>query len=169
MHQPRPPLISNHQRKRLTLWALTALGWLAGVLFGERGLDLRRIKQRGHHLCLDELTRTVLTLIVARALQFTKVRTSRRVHPWKHGRCLRRAHFIRSLLGARLRRQLWHKDFNTRIAQLIALLRNLDMHARRLAQRLRKLRRLWRLAPPIAPAALILGAPAPSPALRNTS
>jgi hypothetical protein len=82
---------------------------------------------------------------------------------------LRRAHFIRSLLGARLRRQLRHKDFATRIAQLTQLLRNLDQHARRLAQRLRRLRRLWREVPAIAPAALMLGPPAPSPALADSS
>jgi hypothetical protein len=49
------------------------------------------------------------------------------------------------------------------------VLRNLDVYARRLMQRMRNLRRLWRLIPQIAPAALILGAPAPMPAFADSS
>jgi hypothetical protein len=169
MDKPKPPIFTNHQRKRLTLWALTVLGWLASVLFGDRDAHHRHFAQRLHHIGLDHLTRVVITLVIARALQFAKVRTRRRLHYSRHGRSLRRAHFIRSLLGARLRRQLRHKDFATRIAQLTQLLRNLDQHARHLAQRLRRLRRLWREVPAIAPAALMLGPPAPSPALADSS
>lgn len=168
MNQPRP-LLSNHQRKRLTLWALAVLGWLMDVLTGAREISVRQLNQRFHHLWLEDLKRVAITVLVVRALQFSKLRVRRGVQHWKHGRSLRRAHFIRSVLGARLRRQLKHKDLKTRVAQLIALLRNLDTHARHLAKRLRSMTRLWRKLPPIAAPTLILGPPAPSPAAVNSS
>lgn len=169
MHQPRPPLISNHRRKRLTLWALAVLGWLHGVLFGARDLNVRQFNQRFHHILFEELTRTAIAILLARTLQLIP-RARHRVHFWKHGRSMRRPHFMRSLLGARLRRYFKHKDLVTRIARLTEMLRDLDKHARRLAHRIRKrLRRLWRERPPIAPAVLILGAPARLPALSDSS
>ena len=169
MDRPQPPIFTEHRRKRLTLWALTVLGWLMSVLFGDADAHGRRLKQRLHHVCLEHLTRTTITLLVARALHFAKVRRRGRLHYWRHGRSLRRAHFMRSFIGARFRRLLTHKDLETRIAQLIAVLRDLDTHARRLMRRLRRLRRLWRDLPKIAPAALILGPPASSPAAVDSS
>ncbi|HYD72581.1 MAG TPA: hypothetical protein VEF55_05550 [Candidatus Binatia bacterium] len=160
MNKPKPPIFTEHRRKRLTLWALTVLGWLMSVLFGDRDVSFRHLKQRLDYVFLDELTGTTRALLIARALQFAKVRMPRRLHYWKHGRSLRRAHFMRSFLGAHFRRLLTHRDLKTHIAQLIDVLRKLDSHARRLAQRMRTLHRLWRIVPPIAPAALILGPPA---------
>jgi hypothetical protein len=169
MDQLRKPFFTEHRRKRLTLWALTVLGWLMSVLFGDRDVSVRHLKQRLDYVFLDELTDITRALLVSRALQFAKVRMPRRLHYWKNGRSLRRPHFMRSFLGARFRRLLTHRDLKTRIAQLIAVLRNLDTHARRLALRMRKLHRLWRIVPRIAPAALILGPPAPPPALADSS
>jgi hypothetical protein len=169
MNKPRKPIFTEHRRKRLTLWALTVLGWLMSVLFGDREVSVRHLNQRLDFVFLDELTDVTRVLLVSRALQFAKAPNRRRLHYWRHGRSLRRAHFMRSFLGAHFRRLLTHRDFKTRIAQLIDLLRNLDVHARRLAQRLRKLHRLWRLVPRIAPAVLILGPPASPPALTDSS
>jgi hypothetical protein len=169
MNKPKPPIFTEHRRKRLTLWALTVLGWLMSVLFGDRDVSVRHLNQRLDYLFLDELTDVTRALLVSRALQFAKVRMPRRLHYWRHGRSLRRAHFMRSFLGKRFRRLLAHRDLKTRIAQLIAVLRNLDVYARRLMQRMRNLRRLWRIVPRIAPGALILGAPAPTPALADSS
>jgi hypothetical protein len=169
MNKPKPPIFTEHRRKRLTLWALTVLGWLMSVLFGERDVSVRHLNQRLHHVFLDQLTGVTIALLVSRALQFAKVRMPRRLHYWRHGRSLRRAHFMRSFLGAGFRRVLKHRDLKTRIAQLIAVLRDLDAHARRLARRLKQLRRLWRLVPQIAPVALILGPPACSPAFSDSS
>ena len=170
MNKPRKPYFTEHRRKRLTLWALTVLGWLAAVLFGDRDASHRHLAQRLHHICLDQLSRVVYALLVTRAIQLMKVRIPHRVQYWKHGRSLLRPHFRRSLLGARLRRALKHKDLPERIARLTEFLRDLDTHARHLAQRLRgKLRRLWRLVPKIAAAAVILGSPAHAPALADTS
>ena len=169
MDKLKPPIFTDHRRKRLTLWALTVLGWLMWVLFGEGDAHGRRLKQRLHHVCLHALTRVTIALLVCRALQFAKVRFRGRLHYWKHGRSLYRAHFMRSFLGARFRRLLKRRDLKTRIAQLIEVLRDIDAYARRLAQRLRTLRRLWRVVPKIAPAALIAGAPALMPARADSS
>jgi len=169
MDKPKPPIITDLRRKRLTLWALTVLGWLAAVLFGDRDASHRHLAQRLHHICLDQLTRIVFAILVTRALQLVKIHVPHRVQYWKHGRSLLRPHWRRSLLGARLRRALKHKDLREHIARLTAFLRDLDTHARHLAQRFRKLRRLWRTVPQIAAAALLLGPPAPSPALADSS
>jgi len=170
MEKPQPPIFTDHRRKRLILWALTVLGWLAAVVFGERAPQPRQMAQRFHHLWLDQLTRTIITLLLSRALQLAKVRLPRRIMVFKRGRDLRRGHFIRSYLGFRLRRLLTQKDFATRIAQLAALLRDLDTHARYLARRLcGGLRRLWRITPPMAAAVALRGARAPLPALADSS
>ena len=169
MNKPKPPIFTEHRRKRLTLWALTVLGWLMSVLFGNRDVSVRHLNQRLDFVFLDELTDVTRALLVSRALQFAKAPNRGRLHYWKHGRPLRRAHFMRSFLGAHFRRLLTHGDLKTRIAQLIRVLRNLDTHARRLAQRMRKLHRLWRIAPRIAAAAFILGPPARPPAFSDSS
>ena len=71
--------------------------------------------------------------------------------------------------GAKLRRALNHKHAATHVAQLITVLSNLDVYAARLAYRLRHLRRVWRIMPPIAPGGTIYGAPASSPAFSDSS
>jgi hypothetical protein len=169
MDKPKPPIFTEHRRKRLTLWALTVLGWLMSVLFGDRDVSVRHLQQRLEHLFLVELTDVTRALLVSRALQFAKVRIRGRLHYCKHGRSVRRAHFMRSFLGARFRRLLAHRDLKTRIAQLIAVLRDLDTHARRLMQRMRKLHGLWRVVPEIGPAVLILGPLASTPAFSDSS
>ncbi len=169
MDQPRKPIITEHRRKRLTLWALTVLGWIADVLYGDRDTNHRHLAQRLHHICLDQLKRVAVALLVTRAIQYAKARTPRRLHYWKHGRSLLRTHFMRSLLGARFRRLLRHSDLRERIARLAALLRNLDTHARQFAHRFRQLRRLWRVMPPIGPAEVLYGAPASPPGFSDSS
>ena len=169
MNKPRKPFFTEHRRKRLTLWALTVLRWLTSVLFGNRDVSVRHLKQRLDFVFLDDLTEVTRALLVSRALQFARAPNRGRLHYWKHGRSLRRAHFMRSFLGAHFRRLLTHRDLKTRIAQLAELLRNLDTHSRRLAQRLRTLHRLWRIVPRVAAMALILGPPASPPALADSS
>jgi hypothetical protein len=89
---------------------------------------------------------------------------------FKRGRDLRRRHLLRSVIGSRLRRKLKHKDLATRIAILIAALRDLDSIARPLAQRMRRgLARLWAITAKPMLAGIMLGAPAPSPALADSS
>lgn len=169
MDQPRKPIFTEHRRKRLTLWALTVLGWLMSVLFGNRDVSVRQLNQRLDFVFLDELTDVTRALLVSRALQFAKIPGRGRLHHWKNGRSLRRAHFMRSFLGAHFRRLLTHKDLKTHIAQLTELLTHLDTQARRLAQRMRRLYRLWRVVPPIAAAEALYGAPASPPAFCNSS
>jgi hypothetical protein len=89
---------------------------------------------------------------------------------FKHGRDMRRRHFMRSIFGSKLRRALDHRDPIARIAILIDALRHLDAWAARFAKRLRcGFMRLWSIAPARVAADMLLGAPAPSPACVDSS
>ena len=145
MDKPKPPIITDHRRKRLTLWALTVLGWLAAVLFGESDAHYRHLPNAS--TSLPRLPRASPSRSWSRARCNSPSRAPRRLHYWKHGRSLRRAHFRRSLLGARLRRLAQSQRPGERIAQPHRAPAQLDTHARYLAQRLTKLRRLWRKCP----------------------
>jgi hypothetical protein len=164
------PVLTQHRLQRFVLWTLVMLSWLAAILFGHRKLDARRAHQRGD-VSLHSLTRLVTALLLVRALHIVGRAPNRRCVPyWLRGRDKIPTHFRRSFLGAKLRRRLTHPDPATHIAQLIALLRNLDKHAAHLAHcMLHRRRRLWRRVPAIASAALILGVPAPTPAFADSS
>jgi hypothetical protein len=134
--------LSRHRRQRLALWALTMLSWIAAVLISGRALDRRQLRQRHHRVSLQGLTRMVIDLAIVRAAELGRWRRrSGRVCVFRRGRDMKRRHFHRSLLGARLRRVLRSKDVAARIAKLIAVLRNLDAFARALSRR--RLSRLW--------------------------
>ena len=163
--KPNRSILSHHRLQRLVLWTLSMLHWIAATLFGNTSAPRHR-RQRGD-ISINRLTRLVAALIIFRALPL--IGRTRQVPRWRRGRDLCRAHFGRSLLGAKLRRALNHKHLPTHIAQLITILRNLDAYAARLAYRLRHLRRLWRVMPPIAPAVALYGAPASPPAFADSS
>lgn len=93
-------------------------------------------------MCVDDLRRMVLQLVVIRAGELARTR-SRKVPLFLRGRHLCRRHFLRSVIGSRLRRRLCRKNPAARVAILIGVLRDIDSFARPLAQRLR--RRLTRL------------------------
>jgi hypothetical protein len=161
------PILSTHRLRRLALWTLTVLHWIAANLIHQRAITPRHRTQRGD-ISLQWLARLVANLIAIRALHI--LGAQRKASYWRHGRDLRRRHYRRSLLGSKLRRALKHRDLATHIAQLITLLRNLDKEGARLAFRIRhRLRRLWRIMPAIAPAEAPYGAPASSPALSDSS
>jgi hypothetical protein len=163
------PILTSHCLRRLVLWALTMLAWFAAVFFAKRDIGPRQLRQRGD-VSLEALARMAATLLIIRALHIIGRAPRRRIHAWRHGRDLRRAHFRRSLLGSKLRRALHHKDAATRITQLISVLRNLDAHAAHLARRIRSgLRRLWRIGPCIAAATDLPAAPRLQPALADSS
>lgn len=159
--------ITAHQRQRLILWALTMLHWFAKALLDYRIVTKRQLAQRGDY-SLGWLTRLVTNIALHRARDFLgRVPTVK--HVWRRGRDLRRSHMRRSLIGARVRRALKHKDIATSIARLIDALNNIDHYARQLAKRYKRLRRLWSIKPPLAPCAAILGAPALLPASCDSS
>ena len=169
MHSHRP-ILNQHRLRRLALWTLAVLSWIAAILFSERAVTFRHIAQRTDLISLAWLTQLINKLLIARAAQLARLRRRKRIVYWRHGRDLHRPHIIRSVLGARVRRALKHKDIRAWIANLIAVLRNLDAHAAPLAKRLRRgLTRLWRIVPAIAEATLLLGPPAPPPALADSS
>lgn len=155
------PILTQHRFRRLVLWMLLLLNWIAAM---PGAISSRRMNQRGD-VSLPWLKQAVTTLLMIRALRL--IRPPRHhVHRWHCGRRLRRAHFRRSLLGSKLRRALGGKDFLAGVTQLMAVLRNLDTHARLLARRMRhKMRRYFRIAPPIEPAVRL----APRPLFRLAS
>jgi hypothetical protein len=161
------PILTRHRLQRLVLWALAMLSWIAAVLAG-RHVNRRHIEQRGD-ISLAWLTRLIVNLLMIRAAHIGRFKRRGPTRYWRHGRDLRRRHFHRSLLGAKLRRALKHKDLVTHIARLIAVLRDLNTYAAELARNIRRRRRLWHTTPPIAPAIALLGAPAPSPAFSDSS
>jgi hypothetical protein len=161
----RRPLPTQHRLQRLALCTLALLHWIAAIFSGLTP-SARHRAQRGH-VSLASLKHRVIALIIFRALHL--IGPYRDAPSARHGRDLRRSHFIRSLLGSKLRRALNHKHAPTQVAQLIAILRNLPAYAAHVAYRLHHLRRLWRIVPPIAPATALYGAPAPSPAFADSS
>jgi hypothetical protein len=167
MQRPNRFLTTPHQRRRIVLWALVVLAWIAAVLSGRR-ITARQVRQRGD-LSLARLTRTAICLLILRAAEFTPRRPGKPLY-WKYGGDLRRAHLIRSVAGSRLRRVLRGRDLATRVARLMGVLRELDRHARHLAKRLgHRMTRLYAIvAAPMAPAT-IPAMPAFAPALADSS
>jgi hypothetical protein len=156
MHSYRP-FLTQHRIQRLALWGLATLSWMAAVLFGDRLIAFHQLR-RFDDTTLLGVKRMVVALLIERALNMLhRRRNRRRARLWRHGLDLRPRHWIRSLLGSKLRRALNHRDPATHMAQLIAVLRNLDAYAARLARRMRLgLRRLWSTVAPIASAELVL-------------
>lgn len=165
--QTHRPILTQHRLQRLILWALAMLSWIAATLLADHSVNARHRAQRGD-ISFAWLTRLVTNLIFIRATQIGRFRR-RPIIYWRHGRDLRRRHLRRSLLGSRLRRALKRKGAAEQIAQLIAVLRNLDAHAARLAHNVRHRRRLWRNTPAIAPADALRGRVAFAPALADSS
>jgi hypothetical protein len=163
-------ILSQHRLQRIVLWTLTLLHWIAAVFSSNRPAHARHQSQRGDY-SLAQLSNWIGALLIARAAQMLRTQPRRsRFAYWRRAFNERPTGFNRSLLGSRLRRALKHKDPATHVAQLIAVLRNLDTHAARLAFRARnRLRRLLRAMLAIAPATPLPGAPAPSPALADSS
>lgn len=164
--KPRSNLTA-HQRQRIILWALTMLHWFARTLLDYRIVTTRHLTQRGDW-SMYWLTRLVTNLALHRARDFLG-RVPKAKSFWRHGHDLHRRHIRRSLIGSRVRRALKHKDPATHIARLIAVLHDIDHTARQLAARYKRLRRLWSLKPRIAPCEAILGPPAPTPTLADSS
>ena len=166
-HQRRH--LTQHRFRRTILWTLALLTWIAAVLTNNRALSARHQRQR-FDIPLPWLTTLVGQLLIIRAGHLARLRLPKRIRYWRHGRDLHLSHLQRSVLGARVRRTLRHKDIRAWIANLITVLRNLDAHAAPLAQRMRRgLTRLLRNWGPIAPAPLRYGAPAPTPAFSDSS
>jgi hypothetical protein len=155
-------LTSSHQRRRLALWAAAMLLWIGALLFAAPPVSARQFAQRHRRLSLDYLTRLVINLMLVRAGELAQGRLPRRFRFHARGRDLKRRHYMRSLVGSRLRRVLKPKNIAARIANLIAVLRDLDLYARQLGQR--RPTRLWPIALTPDNLVLALAPPASSPA-----
>lgn len=161
--------LTQHRFRRIILWTLTLLSWIAAVLANTHPVSARHQRQR-FDIPLPWLNSLVGQLLIIRAGELARRRRPKRFSYWRHGRDLRLSHLYRSVLGARVRRTLRHKDIRIWIANLIAVLRDLDAHAAPLARRMRRgLTRLARLLAAIAPAAPLLGAPASAPVFSDSS
>ena len=168
--QSHRPILNQHRLRRLALWTLAVLSWITAMMFHDRALTFRHVAQRLDLISLPWLTQLVSKLLVNRAAQLARLRPPKHIRYWRHGRDLHRPHMLRSVIGARPRRALRHKDIRAWLENLMAVLRNLDAYAAPLAKRFRRgLTRLWRILPPIAPAAALLGPPAPPPAVADSS
>lgn len=162
--------LTQHRLQRAVLWTLAVLTWMDGAVFGALDVSWRHVRQRVRLIWLPGLARHVGALVLMRALQLARPRQRKQILYWRRGRDLRRSNFRRSVIGSELRRALRHKDERAWIARLIAVLRNLDVYAARLARRLSRGRtRLWRLLPAIAGADALLAAPASAPASADSS
>jgi hypothetical protein len=159
-------LTTAHQRRRLALWALTMLRWIAAVLFAGKAITLRQLKARHSRVSLDGLTRMVVNLLIIRAFELSRRRRAR-LRFFRHGRDLRPRHYIRTFLGARLRRVLKPKHAAARIEALIRVLRHLDLYARQFAKR--RITRLWGVKPARTLAATIASAPIRALAFADSS
>ncbi|MGE0185938.1 MAG: hypothetical protein AB7Q23_09105, partial [Hyphomonadaceae bacterium] len=116
-HPPRP--ISSHRLKRIALWAMAMLLWIA-ALCGGAAPKARHVQQRGDTR-LDELARMVRNLVIVRAVAM--VTPPRR--PARHGPRRSARHYQRSCAGAEQRRLLRARDPLARVKRLIAALRDL--------------------------------------------
>lgn len=130
------------------------LSWIVALLFGERLCMPRHVAQRRGFVSLTHLTELTSMLLIARAGQLAGARPRANISLWRRGRDMRRSQLLRAALGSRLRRALKDKHIGVWLANLIAVLRDLDAYAAPLARRLRRgLTRFWRVMPPIGPAA----------------
>jgi hypothetical protein len=167
--KPNRRHLTQHRFQRTILWTLALLTWVAAILSGNRAVSTRHQRQR-FDISLPWLADLVGKLLIIRAGRLARVRRTRPINYWRHGRDLHLSHLQRSALGARVRRKLKHKNIRIWIAQLITILRNLDTHAAPLAKRLRRgLTRLLRNWSPFALVHAVLGPPAPPPALSDSS
>lgn len=164
------PILTQHRFRRHVLWLLAMLSWIAAALIADRSAHARHRRQRGD-VSFACLSRWVTRLLMLRALHIVRPRQRRiRFMYWRRGFNTRPSRFRRSLLGARLRRMLKHKDPATHIAQLIAVLRDLDKYGAQLAHRIRhRLRRLLREALVRAPIQSLLAPPPPPLAFADSS
>ncbi|MGE4038519.1 MAG: hypothetical protein AB7F85_12320, partial [Hyphomonadaceae bacterium] len=106
-HPPRP--ISSHRLKRIALWAMAMLLWIA-ALCGGAAPKARHVQQRGDTR-LDELARMVRNLVIVRAVAM--VTPPRR--PARHGPRRTARHYLRSCAGAELRRLFRARDPRARV------------------------------------------------------
>jgi hypothetical protein len=145
------------------------LAWIASLLAGHEPTR-RQLRQRHRRMSIHGLAMMVKRLILLRAADIAGLKRKRRPLFFKHGRDMRRRHFMRSIFGSELRRALNHRDPIARIAILIDALTHLDAWAARFAKRLRcGFNRLWSIAPAPMPADAILGLPASPPACADSS
>jgi hypothetical protein len=145
------------------------LMWIASLLMG-REPGSRHLRQRHRTMSLHGLATMVKQLILLRAGDIAGLKRKQRPVFFKHGRDLRSSHLMRSILGAKLRRALHHRDPIARIAILIDALTNIDAWAARFAKRLRcGFMRLWAIPPAPTPDSVLLGPPASPPACADSS
>ena len=143
MHaQSPPPRIGVQRLKRIALWALLMLSWIAAVLGGATP-KRRHLAQRGDAR-LDEMTRLVRSLVILRAVEIAPPRRTRRTLRFTRPRRQLQG-LVRTCAGSALRRALRARDPLQRVQRLLAALRQRDVLAARLLRRLK--RGLTRLAP----------------------
>lgn len=174
MHKP-VRFLSPHRRARLIAWALAMLAWVAGALFGAGFFGRRRLRQRGHYLSLERLTRLTCRLALVRAIELTGIRPRERARrnsaPAGFRRRIAQRALRRASTGARLRKALKQGDLATPISFLARALADIDAFAHRylVARARRRLTKLCAIVLIAPPAAAILAQLAHVPALADSS
>jgi hypothetical protein len=169
MHSARHPLIfTEHKLARLAAWALL---WLAKyVVFLVHGGD--EAKQHLH-----SMSRMVGWLVVHRAARLVARRAPQRRHyppsaaaGFRKRRAKYRKSTLRAYIGGALHRELRARNPGEVFAKLVNALRNLDAHARTVAQRLaRRISRLCPILPAQPPAHALISLAAPAAFAADTS
>lgn len=151
------------------------LAWVADALLGEGATHRRRLRQPGPFFSLRRLARFACRLALVRAVEIAGIRRRRRAIRNSASAGFRRRSVpravIRACIGARLRKAVKRGDLASRIRFLTAALSDIDAFARRylVARVLRGLTRLYAVVPIAPSAAVILAAPAFTPAPADSS
>ncbi len=130
------PILTQHRLRRVALWLTVLLAWMALVLIGDRRPLARHARRRSGYT-LKQISYWVSELMMARALDMLPDVFPDAFPYWRRNFNAFFSHFRRTVLGARLRRVLDHRNPAACIANLIAVLRNLDAYAAQLADRVR--------------------------------
>jgi len=146
---PRPP-ISDHRLARLNAYLRLFLIWFVGVFAVGWASGARY-----HRRQLDRIACGVANVVIANACVRLPAKARRRSGN-RHGRVKHAS--LRAIRGWRLSRALDGRDWPSRLAAILAVVRDLDAHVAALARRLRSgLTRLRVIDPkPESPPALPL-------------
>lgn len=163
------PVLTQHQLRRVALWLMAVLAWTALVFMGDRR-PLARHRRRRSGYTLKQLSYWVSELMMAHALDMLPDIFPDAFPYWRRNFNGFVSHFRRTVLGARLRRVLDHRDPAACIANLITVLRNLDAYAAQLADRVRYgLTRFLSACLTISPAPTLVSPFRASPAFADSS
>jgi hypothetical protein len=125
------PAISNQRLQQIHCWALLWLVWFAAQIDEAVAHEMLTQNLRAAaHRWLDTIERVIVGIIVIQLAQRIRRRPQRRR---RFSECINARPTMRTILGARLRRDLRPKDLHARI---VALRQDIDVFVAKLLRRL---------------------------------